>query len=398
MTDKHPAFRSTGWTPVWLLALSQALFFVAMSIVFTVSGLAGAWLAPTPALATLPLALTGVLTAASALLAVKGFARFGRRRVFVGGALGGVTGALLAVLAIRSASFTGFCLATALMGIFQGVAQYYRLAAAEVAPRETDRPRAISWVMAGGLAAAFLGPHLGAYAKDLLTVPFAGSYAVSAAVSLLAVGVLACWHEPAAARMPPLPPWAPALAEFRASTDLRRALAFCIAAFGMMVLTMSAAPLAIVGCGLPVGVAASVVQWHLVGMFAPSFFTGGLVARYGARRVALAGCWLAIASCTVALGGQDALFFHAALIGVGVGWNFAYIGGSALLVQTASAANRGRLQSLNETATFAAVTLASFFAGVAQARLGWNGVALIGMVLVVPAMIPALYSARARPA
>ncbi len=379
-----------SWTPVWLLALSQALFFVALSIVFTVSGLAGAWLAPTPALATLPLALTGVLTACSAFLAVKGFARFGRRPVFIGGALGGVAGAALAVVAIQAGSFLGFCLATGLMGLFQGVAQYYRLAAAEVAPTEADRPRALARVMLGGLAAACLGPHLGALAKDLLTVPFAGSYALSAAVSVLAVLVLLAWREPAAARMPPLSPWAPALREFAASPALRRALAFCVAAFGMMVLTMNAAPLAIVGCGLPVGVAASVVQWHLVGMFAPSFFTGNLVARFGAQRVALAGCGIAIASCAVALAGQSAALFHAALTGVGLGWNFAYIGGSALLVEAASAANRGRLQSLNETATFVIVTLASFFAGVAQDRLGWNGVAVLGIVLLLPALRPLL--------
>lgn len=386
-TSSDASALPASWTPVWLLALSQALFFVALSIVFTVSGLAGAWLAPTPALATLPLALTGVFTAGSALLAVKGFARFGRRPVFIFGALGGVAGAALAVLAIQAGSFTGFCLATGLMGLFQGVAQYYRLAAADVAPSAADRPRAIARVMAGGLAAAFLGPHLGALAKDLLAVPFAGSYALSAVVSLLAVVVLLGWREPAAARMPPLSDWAPALREFGATPALRRALAFCVAAFGMMVLTMNAAPLAIVGCGLPVGVAASVVQWHLVGMFAPSFFSGGLVARFGAQRVALAGCGIALAACTLALAGQSAALFHAALTGVGLGWNFAYIGGSALLVEAASAANRGRLQSLNETATFVIVTLAAFFAGLAQDRLGWNGVALLGIVLLLPALL-----------
>ncbi len=387
-----------SWAPVWLLSLSQGLFFCAISIVFTVSGLAGAWLAPSPALATLPLALTGLMTAASAFLAVKAFARFGRRPVFVAGAVGGMVGALLSALAIHAGSFVGFCLATSLFGLFQGTAQYFRLAAADVAPSEADRPRAISWVMVGGLAAAFLGPHLGALAKDALAVPFVGSYLVSAAVSLLAVAVLGCWREPAAARIPPLPAWAPALAEFAASVPLQRALVFCIAAFGMMVLTMNAAPLAIVGCGLPVGLAASVVQWHLVGMFAPSFFTGGLVSRFGAVRVAQAGCMLAVAACASAFAGETALWFHVSMIGVGVGWNLAYIGGSALLVESASAVNRGRLQSLNETGTFAAATLATFFAGVAHDGVGWSGVAVLGMLILVPAMFPAVLGRRAQAA
>ena len=390
----HALSAIARWRPVWLLALSQALYFTAISIVFTVAALAGAWLAPSPALATIPLGVTGVFTATSALLAVKGFARFGRQPVFIFGALCGLGGALLAVLAIHRGSFIGFCLATGSMGIFQGIAGYYRLAAAEVAPSAADRPRAISWVMVGGLAAAFVGPWLGALAKDLMIVPFAGSYAVSAAVSLLAIGALACWREPASARMPPLPEWTPALHEFRESPALRRALAYCVAAWAMMVLTMNAAPLAVVGCGLPVTTAASVIQWHLVGMFAPSFFTGNLVARFGAQRVAQSGCWLGVIACALTFGGETSPYFHAAMIGVGIGWNFAFIGGSALLVAAASPANRGRLQSLNETSTFVIVTLAAFSAGFAQDALGWQGVALVGMALLLPAMIPAFARGR----
>lgn len=382
------------WRPVWLLALSQALFFTALSIVFTVAGLVGVWLAPSPALATIPLGVTGVFTAATALLAVKGFAHFGRQPVFIFGAMCGLVGALLAVLAIHRGSFVGFCLATGSMGIFQGIAQYYRLAAADVAPSEADRPRAISWVMAGGLAAAFVGPYLGALAKDVMIVPFAGSYAVSAAVSLLAIGALAFWREPEAARMPPLPDWTPALNEFNEKPALRHALAYCVAAWAMMVLTMNAAPLAVVGCGLPVTTAASVVQWHLVGMFAPSFFTGNLIARYGAQRVAQSGCWLGVVACALTLGGETSPYFHAAMIGVGIGWNFAFIGGSALLVAAASATNRGRLQSINETSTFVIVTLAAFSAGFAQDAIGWSGVGIAGIVLLLPAMFPALIGAR----
>ena len=378
-----------------LLSASQGLFFCAMSIIFTVSGLAGSWLAPSPALATLPLALTGVMTAFSALYAVKGFAWVGRRPVFVLGALGGVVAAGLSALAIANGNFVAFCLASSLFGLFQGVAQYYRLAAAEVAPSEADRPKAISWVMAGGLAAAFLGPHLGALASDLTPTPFVGSYIVSACVSVLAVLILAFWREPAAARVPPLPAWKPALAEIASNASLRRAIVFCVAAFGMMVLVMNASPLAIVACGLPVGIAASVVQWHLVGMFAPSFFTGNLIARYGARPVALTGCWLAVAGCGFALAGETTALFHASMVAVGVGWNFAFIGGSALLVQESTPANRARIQSFNETLTFGVVTLGAFFAAVAQSSIGWSGVALIGMLILVPAMWPRGRGARA---
>jgi len=384
-----------NWTPVLLLSASQGLFFCAMSIIFTVSGLAGVWLAPTPALATVPLALTGVMTAFSALYAVKGFARFGRRPVFIGGAIGGVIAAGLSALAIENGNFIAFCLASSLFGMFQGVAQYYRLAAAEVAPTEADRAKAISWVMAGGLAAAFLGPHLGAIARDLTPTPFVGSYIVSACVSVLAVLVLAFWREPAAARVPPLPAWKPALGEIAANPALRRAILFCVAAFGMMVLVMNASPLAIVACGLPVGIAASVVQWHLVGMFAPSFFTGNLITRFGARRIALIGCWLSIGGCLFAIAGETTPLFHASMIAVGVGWNFTFIGGSALLVQESSPLNRARIQSFNETLTFTVVTLAAFFAAVAQSTIGWAGVAIIGILILVPAMWPQARIARA---
>lgn len=377
-----------NWTPVLILSASQGLFFCAMSIIFTVSGLAGVWLAPTPALATVPLALTGVMTAFSALYAVKGFARFGRRPVFIGGAFGGVVAAGLSALAIENGNFVAFCLASSVFGLFQGVAQYYRLAAAEVAPTEADRPKAISWVMAGGLAAAFLGPHLGAIARDLTPTPFVGSYLVSASVSVLAVLVLAFWREPTAARVPTLPAWKPALGEIAANPALRGAIIFCVAAYGMMVLVMNASPLAIVACGLPVGIAASVVQWHLVGMFAPSFFTGNLIARHGARRIALIGCWLAIGGCLFAIAGETTPLFHASMIAVGVGWNFTFIGGSALLVQESSPLNRARIQSFNETLTFAVVTLAAFFAAVAQSTIGWAGVAIIGILILVPAMWP----------
>lgn len=382
-----------GWMPVWLLSASQGLFFCVMSIVLTVSALAGTWLAPFPALATLPLALAGATTTLAALFAVRGFARFGRQTVFLFGASCGIAGGLLAAWALAQQHFVAFCLTVALFGIFQGIAQYYRLAAADVAPREEDKPRAISWVVAGGLAAAFIGPYLGAFARDLTLTPFLGSFLVAAALGGLAVLVLACWREPAAARIPPLPPWRPALDEIAASPALRHAMAFCVCGFGMMVLVMNAAPLAIVGCGLSLGVAASVIQWHLVGMFAPSFFTGGLIARHGARRIALVGCGIGLVGCLIALGGETTALFHAALILVGIGWNFAYIGGSALLVQSSSNENRARIQSVNETLTFAVVTFMSLSAGVAQAVLGWGGVAILGALTLLAAM---LFSQRGR--
>lgn len=377
------------WTSVLILSASQGLFFCVISIVFTVSALAGAWLAPTPALATLPLAMAGAATMLAALYAVKGFARFGRQAVFLFGTVCGIGGGALSAWALANMNFAAFCLTTALFGLFQGIAQYYRLAAADVAPSEADRPRAISWVVAGGLAAAFVGPYLGAFARDLTPTPFMGSYLVAAAVGVAAFVVLAFWREPAAARIPPLPAWRPALDEIAESPALKRAIAFCACGFSMMVLVMNAAPLAIVGCGLSVGVAASTIQWHLVGMFAPSFFTGGLAARFGAQRVALAGCGIGLAGCVLAMAGETVVLFHASMIAVGIGWNFAYIGGSALLVQSSSAHNRARILSFNETLTFGAVTVATLLAGFAQATIGWAGVAVIGAAILAIALFVA---------
>lgn len=378
--------RST-WTPVFLLSASQALFFCVVSIVFTVSALAGVWLAPTPALATLPLALAGAATMLAALNAVRGFARFGRQKVFIFGAVCGVSSGLLSAWALYSMSFVAFCFTTALFGVFQGIAQYYRLAAADVAPSEADRPRAISWVVAGGLAAAFVGPYLGAFARDLTPTPFMGSYLIAACVGVLAVLVLTQWREPAAVRVPPLPAWKPALDEIAGSAAVKRGIAFCACGFAMMVLVMNAAPLAIVGCGLSLGVAASAIQWHLVGMFAPSFFTGGLIARFSAQRVALAGCGIGLAGCAVATAGETVALFHAAMIAVGIGWNFAYIGGSALLVQSTSLANRARILSFNETLTFGGVTVATLLSGFAQASLGWAGVGVVGGSILLIALV-----------
>jgi len=358
---------------VVILALCQALYLSASSIQVALSGLVGAMLAPDKLLATLPFSLITVMTASTTIPASFVMARLGRRAGFVLGALIGGTGGAISSIAIFRQSFIAFCIGNALMGCFQAVAQYYRFAAADAA-EPAFKSRAVSWVMAGGVAAALLGPGIAGFSKDLFApITFAGSY--------LAIVVLAALSILLLSRLSIPRPAAPApgqggrkLAVIARQPAFIAAVANGVLGYATMVFVMSATPLAAVACGHSSDDAIGIIRMHLLGMFAPSFVTGSLIARFGVTRILLAGAGMLLASALAALSGLALYNFWAALALLGVGWNFLYVGGTTLLTSAYRPEERAKTQAANEFLTFGVVAVASFASGGVMARIGWNAI------------------------
>jgi len=358
---------------VVILALCQALYLSASSIQVALSGLVGAMLAPDRLLATLPFSLITVMTASTTIPASFLMARFGRRAGFILGALLGGSGGAISTIAIFRQDFVAFCVGNALMGCFQAVAQYYRFAAADAA-QPAFKSRAVSWVMAGGVAAALLGPGIAGFSKDLFApVTFAGSYlaiGVLAAVSILLLSLLSIPVPAAAAGQGGGRP----LAVIARQPAFVAAVANSVLGYASMVFVMAATPLAAVACGHSSGDAIGIIRMHLIGMFAPSFVTGSLIARFGVTRILLAGAGMLLASAATALSGLALVNFWAALALLGVGWNFRYVGGTTLLTSAYRPEERAKTQAANEFLTFGAVACASFASGGVMARFGWEAV------------------------
>jgi MFS family permease len=362
----------TRWN-VLILAICQGLYLSASSIQAALSGLVGATLAPDKYLATLPFSLIVLTTAMTTIPASFLMSRIGRRSGFVLGALLGGTGGAISTLGIFAQSFPAFCLGNALMGCFQAVAQYYRFAAADAA-EPNAKARAVSWVLAGGVAAAALGPSVAAFTKDLFApVSFAGAYlsiSVLAGLSILLLSFLAI----------PVPVAIAGAGGGRPLRVIARQPAFIAAVtngvlgYASMSFVMTATPLAAVGCGYSSGDAIGIIRVHLIGMFAPSFVTGSLITRFGVTPIMLSGAGLVVASVLVSLSGTALYDFWIALALVGVGWNFMYIGGTTLLTTAYRPEERAKTQAANEFLTFGVVALASFSSGTVFAQAGWQAV------------------------
>jgi MFS family permease len=383
---------------VLLLAASQAMFQTTSVLIMTVGGLAGYMLADDKALATLPIAAATVGTAIATIPASLLMARVGRKPGFVLGTLLGATGGALGVVGLVLGSFWLFCAAHILAGAYQGFAQFYRFAAAEVASVEF-RSRAISFVLAGGVVAAFAGPALASLTADLrLDVEFAAAYAAIVAVSLAATAVVSL------VRVPPPPPQAVAepprpLAVIARQPTFMVALGGAAVGYGVMILAMTATPLAMVGHHHGVGDAAAVIRWHTLGMFVPSFFTGSLVTRFGAPRVMLAGIALLSVHIGIALSGTGWAHFASALVLLGVGWNFSFVGGTALLTETYRPSERAKVQAANDFIILGVVVTASLGSGALLHHLGWSGVNLTAVpFLAAAALAIGAYLIRTRPA
>lgn len=360
---------------VVLLASAQALFQTASVLVMTVGGLAGGQIASTPQLATAPIAAMFLGTAIATIPASMWMARVGRRPGFVAGALLGMTGGVLAALGIWLGSLLLLSIGTFLVGTYQAFAQFYRFAAAEVAD-EAFRPRAISFVLAGGIVAAILGPYLARLGGPLLEPAYVGSFLLLAVVSLIGAALLL------SVKIPHTKPAAGAH-KGRPLLDIVRQPTYLVALFaaatgyGIMILAMTATPMAMTHHHHHLADASTVIQLHVLGMFVPSFFTGSLIARFGVLKVMLAGAALLAGHILISLTGTDFHTFAGALILLGVGWNFLYIGGTTLLTTTYAPAERGRAQAFNDMAVFVIGLASALAAGAMLESVGWQRLNLL---------------------
>ena len=370
---------------VLILALSQALMLSAIVLSMALAAILGSMLAPDKGLATLPLAAMVIGTALASLPAARLMRRVGRRPGFLIGALLGIVGSLVCAFALHQSLFVPFVIGHLLLGGYQGFANYYRFAAVEaVGPDHASR--AISLVVAGGVVAAFLGPQLGVWGRDWIGGQlFVGSYLAQGALSLVALILLSRLKLPRVETVQigiPRP-----LREILSQPVVRVAIFGAAIGYAVMAMVMTATPLAILGCGLPQSNVTPVIQWHVVGMFAPSFFTGALVRRYGAPRIMQAGFVLLLGQVVLTLSGVEFLHFLSALVLLGVGWNFAFIGGTTLLTQTYRPAEQLRVQALNEFSVFSLVALATLSAGWLYDRFGWVTLNLAVVPLLFAALI-----------
>src|SRR5579872_7333962 len=314
---------------VMRLAAAQALTGANSAVIFATGSIVGATLAPDVSLATVPISMYVAGLAAGTLPTGMISRAYGRRVAFVAGTSCGTCTGLLAAFAILRGSFPMFCCATLLGGLYGAVSQSYRFAAADGASAEY-RPKAVSWVMAGGVFAGVFGPQLVQWTMDIWPpYLFAFSFVVQAAVALVAMAVLSGVDAPKPAASD-LHGGRPLMTVVRQPRFIAAALCGVVS-YPIMNLVMTSAPLAMKMCGLSVSDSNFGIQWHIVAMFGPSFFTGSLIARFGAPKIVALGLLLEAAGATIGLSGITALHFWSTLIVLGIGWNFSFVGASALV-------------------------------------------------------------------
>ncbi|RMF63257.1 MAG: MFS transporter, partial [Cyanobacteria bacterium J069] len=368
---------------VTLLALCQALAMTSMTVLFTVAALVGQSLVTDASLATLPLALMQLAVMLATIPASMLMQRRGRRFGFAVGTVIGVAGIGFAVTAVLIRSFPLFCVGTILMGVFSGFSGFYRFAAAEAAS-DAFRAQAISLVVAGGVIAALIGPTLASSAKDAFAnAEFAGSLlsivGLQAIILLLLIGIKlpAMNFAPASTQPLSVGGQSSSVKAGRPLAKILRQPIFIVAAlgssvgYGVMALLMTATPLAMTGMNHPFHSAASVIQWHILGMFAPSFFTGFLIARLGVLNIILAGVGLNLASVAIALSGVTFPHFLIALTVLGLGWNFMFVGSTTLLTETYTFAEKAKTQAAHDFLMFGAVAGFTFLSGHLLNGFGW---------------------------
>jgi MFS family permease len=354
-----------------LLATCQGLMLSCTSLTIATSALVGVVLAPTQALATLPLGLTYGCMMLMMIPASLFMRRYGRRAGFTLGGCAGMIGGATSAVGIYSSSFSLFCIGSTIFGVASGFGQYYRFAAAEIVD-ESYKSRAISWVLLGGLVAAFIGPNAASLTRDLIPdALFSASYAL---VVLFSFGIIVTQFF---IRIP-----RPSVEESRGhERPLRQILTrptflvavFCaMVAYGTMTLLMTVTPLAMHGRDMAFSATVLVIQWHIVGMFAPSFFTGRLIDRFGVLKIMFAGAMILLTCAAIALSGQLYSHFVVGLAMLGLGWNFLYIGGTTLLTEAYLPTEKGLVQGINEFMVFSATTLAVFSSGYLHYKFGWE--------------------------
>lgn len=372
---------------VLVLVAAQAILGAQMSMIFTYAGLAGQNMASNICFATLPISMIvlGSMLTASPLSTI--MQKYGRRAGFFVGAFGGMLGASTSAYGLYSGSFPLLLLGSLVTGIYMSSQGFFRFAAVDTAP-EDFRPKAISWVMAGGLISAFIGPQLGKLTVDSTAIPFMGVYLTVIVLNL--VGSLLFF----ALDIPTPPPAKQQSEKGRSRWEMittPRILVAVICAmvsYALMNLVMTSTPLAVVGCGFGKDDAANIVTGHVLAMFAPSFFTGHLIVRFGVEKIVATGLAILALAGVVALAGVELSNFYIALFLLGVGWNFGFIGATTMLASAHSPEERGRMQGLNDMIVFGFVTLASLASGGLMNCSG--GTPVDGWTSVNLAMVPFL--------
>lgn len=380
---------------VGLLAAAQALFQTASVLVMTIGGLAGAQAASTPELATAPIAAMFAGTMAVTVPASEFMARYGRRRGFVTGAILGAAGGLIAAYGVYLVSLSVICAGTFLIGAHQAFAQFYRFAASEVSD-DQFRPRAISLVLAGGVIAAFLGPWLGRFGVSLLPQAYAGSFALVIVLAVIAAAVLSGLRISVVQDVHTNVPPPRRLLAIVTQPIYAVALFGAATGYGVMILAMTATPLAMTHHDHGLDATATVIQLHVLGMFAPSFVTGSLIARFGVLQIMLAGVALFAGFICLSLTGTNLASFATALVLLGVGWNFLYIGGTALLTQAYAPHEKARAQAANDLSIFVVGLAASLGAGVLHQALGWHAMNVLLLPWLAVAAAAIVWLGRAQ--
>lgn len=373
---------------VVVLVAAQAILGAQMSIIFIIGGLAGQILAPNPCVATLPLSMIVLGSALTARPLARMMQNHGRRAGFLLAVTAGAIGAVLAASGLWLGSFWLFMTGSLLTGIYMSAQGFYRFAATDMAS-EDFAPKAISWVMAGGLASAIIGPLIVRLTSDLTAVPFLASYMAVVGLNLLGPILFAFLDIPRPPAQAADTPIGRPLGQLLRQPTIMVAMICGMVSYALMNLVMTSTPLAVVGCGYQPENAADIVSAHVLAMFAPSFFTGHLIARFGAPRIV--GLGLAILACAgaVALSGVDLGHFFATLILLGLGWNFSFIGATSMLTRAHRPEERGRVQGMNDLVVFSGVFLASLSSGGlmncmgGSVQAGWNAVNLAMLPFLV---------------
>ncbi|UUC95923.1 MULTISPECIES: MFS transporter [Comamonas] len=370
-----------------LLVAAQSLGGASPPIIISLGGLVGQQLSSNPTASTLPVSIYQLGLALSTLPAAWIMNRMGRRAAYVLGAILGVISGVVAAQGIAHSDFVTFCIGTALAGFYAACVQSYRFAATDMVSEPAQQAKAISRVMIGGLIAAIIGPQVVIWTRDALpATPFAGSFYSQAVLALLALPLLMGLRLPPPQSKQAVADDARPLGEIARTPRFVVACAAGVVSYGLMAFLMTAAPMAMVGCGHSVGEAAMGIQWHVLAMFVPSFFTGKLIARYGKRPVTALGLLMIGAAGVLALMGLDIFHFWGSLILLGVGWNFGFIGATALLTECYRPSERAKVQALNDFLVFGTVAMASFGSGQLLHSAGWNGIN-IGMLPLVAVVL-----------
>ncbi|WP_319518144.1 MFS transporter [uncultured Martelella sp.] len=390
MTADSP---DTARRNIRILTLSQAVGGAAPPIIISLGGIVGKLLSPDPAFATMPVSLYNLGLAVGTLPAAWVMRRVGRRQGYIFGALIGIGGGLVAATGIAAATFLIFCLGTVLVGFYGSYLQSFRFAATDSVSGDM-RAVAISRVMIGGLVAAIIGPQVVIWTSNAIPgLPYVASFISLSCLALLTLLLVSRLEIPRPDRTASVD-----LSGGRPLGEIARSPRFILAAgtgvvsYALMAFIMTATPLAMVACGHTVGEATLGIQWHVLAMFGPSFFTGKLIARFGKERIAATGLLLIAASAAIALSGLGLTHFWLALILLGVGWNFGFIGATAMITDCHTPEERGKVQGLNDFLVFGSVASASFLAGaLVNTENGWSLMNWLVFPAILVVLVPLVF-------